>query len=408
LSATPLATPLALQYIGINAPIVVNLATDERDGDPQLSLREALENATNAPGPDRIVFDPAVFPAGTVVTLSNTLGELPPISSDLVIDATGASVTLAVTSAWQSPTGRYGLRIVGGSVAVAGLTFRNFAFNYLDEMITPTGNNCGASGAQLEGGAIRIDGGTVVLDSNRFEDPAVAERNCYAASVRIHGGTRHRIVGNTWTQQVMDSVFVAASVVEIADNVMITPTNPDRDDEGVYISSQGGADLWIVGNLIVDNEYSGVRAGGTDAGKLYIVNNTFVRNGRTSLSALRRDAATRPMILRNNLYVANNPTAILADNNGVGFDIAYEAVVGSPLCTGCGSAMIDMPTIAMPANAGVENQAGTTREDFTPSVGSPLVDTATPWLDRNGTAPRRYSGTGQERGAIETSHSAVP
>jgi hypothetical protein len=397
-AATPAAAPLALAYTGINAPIMVTVAQDEDDSDTQLSFREALKAAATAPGPDVIIFDPAVFPIDTVVTLSNTLGELPTISTDVVID--GRDITLAVGQAWEATEGRYGLRITGGTVVVANLTFRNFAYNYRNEMITTAAENCGASMSQLEGGAIHVSGGTLILDSNRFEDPDVAERNCFAASVRLHGGSGHRILRNRWSQQVMDSIFVAAATREITDNVMISPTNRDRDDEGIYISSQGGSDLWIVGNLIVDQEFSGIVAGGSDGGKLYIVNNTLARNGRVSSGAVR--GGGRSITLRNNVYITNNPAAIEANNNGTGFDIAYETISGNTLCGGsCSSALIDMATLVTAADPGVANQGGTTRADFTPISTSPLVGSGTPYVDRNGSAPGYFTGAGPERGAFE-------
>jgi CSLREA domain-containing protein len=400
LSASGLPTRRKVAYTGINAPILVTTVQDESNGNAQVSLREAITSANNLAGPDRIVFDPTVFGAGATITLADSLGELPAIAADLVIDGTGMDVTLAVSSAWQDPEGRYGLRIVNGTVAVSGLTFRNFAYAYRDEAITTDGGNCGTSNAQLQGGAIRVDGGTLILDSNRFVDPDVAERNCYAASVRLHGGSNHRIIGNTWTDQVMDSLFIAARTLEITDNVMVAPAHPERADEGVYISSQGGGDLWVIGNVIVDSEYSGVVAGGSDTGKLYVINNTFVRNGRVSLAALRR-SGSRAVMLRNNVYIANQPAAFEADNNASGIDAAYESVTGSPLCIGCSGATINLPTIVTPADPGVMNMTGTSRTDFTPATGSPLIDAADPWLDRNGATPRRFSGTGQERGAVE-------
>jgi hypothetical protein len=398
-SATPAATPLALPYTGINGPIVVTAKQDEDDGDSELSFREAIKSAAARSGPDVIRFDPAIFPTDTVVTLSESLGALPAIGADLVID--GGGVILAINSQWEDPEGRYGLRITNGTVVVANLTFRNFAFNYRNETITTATGNCGSSGAQLEGGAIRVDAGTLILDGNRFEDPDVAERNCYAASVRIHGGSGHRIVRNRWTQQVMDSVFIAAATREISDNVMISPSNSDRDDEGIYILSQAGSDLWIVGNLIVDQEFSGIVAGGTDAGKLYIINNTLARNGRVSSAGVRRQGS-RAIIFRNNLYIANNPAAIQADSAGVGLDIAYETVSNNSLCGGtCDSATIDTPTLAMPADPGVANITGSFRVDFTPTATSPLVDSGTPFIDRNGGSPGYFNGGGPERGAIE-------
>lgn len=398
-SATPAAAPLALPYTGVNGPIVVNLAQDEDDGDAQLSFREALKAANAAPGPDIIVFDPNVFSTNPVVTVASNLGALPTISTDVVID--GGDRILMVERSWENQEGRYGLRIASGTVVVANLTFRNFAFGYRDEMITTSAGNCGTSGVQLEGGAIRVDGGTLILDGNRFEDPDVAERNCYAASVRLHGGSEHRIVRNRWTDQVMDAVYVDAATVEISDNVMISPANPDLDDEGIYITSQHGADLWIVGNLIADQEYSGIVANGTDAGKLYVINNTFARNGRVSLGAIRR-GGSRAITLRNNLYIANNPAAIQANDNGFAFDIAFETTSNNSLCGNtCLSATIDGPSMRMVADPGVANLAGSTPADFTPIASSPLVDSGTPYIDRNGGKPRYCNGAGPERGAVE-------
>lgn len=399
MSATPAAKPLALPYTGINGPIVVTVAQDESDGDSQLSFREALEAAGNASGPDIIRFDPAVFPPGTVVTLSADLGALPVIATNLVID--GGGVILAVDSAWEASEGRYGLHISGGTVVVANLTFRDFAFGYRNEMITTPAGNCGASNAQLAGGAIYVDGGTLILDGNRFEDPDVAERNCFAASVRLHGGTGHRIVNNLWTDQVMDSVFVAAQTFEVSDNVMIAPINTDRADEGIYIASQGGTDLWIVGNLILDQEYNAVVANGSDGGTLYIVNNTFARNGRVALGAVRR-SGSRAITLRNNLYVANNPAAVQADNNGIGLDFAFETTSSNSLCGGtCASATIDNASMGMPADPGVMDVVGSSRAAFTPIPSSPLIDSGTPFVDRNGGMPGLSSGNGTDRGAVE-------
>ncbi len=399
LSAEPAASALALPYTGINAPIVVNTAVDEDNGNAQTSLREALEQASTAPGPDIIRFDATVLPTDSMITLDASLGALPAIVTDVVID--GGDVVLAVTSAWESPAGRYGLRVVGGTVVVSNLTFPDFAYAYPDEDIESPDENCGSSNAQLEGGAIRVDGGTLILDNNRFEDPDVAERNCYAASVRIHGGNGHQILRNRWSRLVMDAVYVGAATREITDNTMISPAATDRDDEGIYIATQAGSDLWIVGNLIVDQEYSGIYAGGSDGGKLYVINNTLARNGRVSLSGIRR-GGNRTIVLRNNLYVANNPAAITANNSGTGFDLAFETVTGSPLCDGsCDSAMIDMSSMGMPADPGVANPAGSTRADFTPTATSALVGAGTPYLDRNGGSPGYFNGDGAERGAIE-------
>jgi len=174
-----------------------------------------------------------------------------------------------------------------------------------------------------------------------------------------------------------------------------------KDDECIFVNTQGGHDLWITGNVCVDMEFSAVIARGTDAGTLYVVNNTFVREGHVGLSAVRREQGARPVVLRNNAYLANAPTALAPDLTGTGFDIAFETVSGSPLCTSCTSATIDAASVADVADPMVANQAGVRPDDFTPRAGSPLVDSGTDLLDRNGTAPGRFTGAGPDRGAIE-------
>lgn len=404
LSASASATPLSLEFSTINETITVTITGDEDDGDTDVSLREAITRANNTAGLDRIVFSPAVFPEANpaTITLDESLGALPDVNQSLVIDARGAGVAIAVNVNWEMPEGRYGLKLAAGTLVVYGLIFRNLAFNYRNEGNLDSAN-CGTSNAQLEGGAIRVDGGTLILERNRFVDPAVAERNCYAASVRLEGGSGHRILENQWGDQVMDAIYVDAATIEISNNVMNAGANLSRVDECIFIASQGGMDLWITGNVCVDQEYSAIAAGGTDAGALYVVNNTFARNGRQSLSAVRRSNGQRAITFRNNLYIANNPAGILGDNGGGGLNIAYETAVGTPLCEGtsCAGSTIDTPTILLPSNAMVTDAAGTTRAAFSPQPGSPLLDSGVDWIDRNGPAPGRFRGAATDRGAIE-------
>ena len=405
LSATPDEQPLQLAFAAMNAAIVVNSVTDELDDDSDICFREALVAARTAPGLDRIVFDPSAFPPGsqTISVLDEQRGPLPILDGtggDIVIDGSDADFHLAVDSNWESPDGRYGLHITSGNVVVHKIGFHNMGYNYLNEGDL-SGDNCGG-GDQLEGGAIRVDGGTLVVDSNYFADPDVAERNCYAASIRLEGGSGHRILRNRWTDSSMDSLFIDARTVEVTDNVMDSGSSTDKTDECIYVDGQGGGDLWIVGNLCVDQEYSGVIARGADNGTLYVVNNTFVRNGLQSLSAVRREQGQRAVVLRNNLYVANNPSAVRVDNNGDGFDLAYEAIAGNPLCaSSCQNATVDQGSILNPPDLQLADSSGTSRAAFTPATDSPLVDSGLDWLDRNGARPGHYSGQGPERGAVE-------
>lgn len=398
LSASPAEVPLALEFAPLGT-IVVNALADENDADTDICFREAIQRAAAQPGLDRIVFDPGVFPPGSpaVALLSDTLGEIT-VGQDVVIDGHGAGVILAADSSWENDQ-RYALRIASGDVVVSGITFRNFAYGYPNEGDL-SANNCGGN-IQLEGGAIRIDSGQLVLDGNRFEDPGVGERNCYAASVRIEGGSGHRILRNTWTDQVMDAIFVDAATREITGNLMNAGASLAKVDECIFIATQGGQPLWIANNLCVDQEYSAVIAGGTDAGALYVVNNTFVRNGRASLGAVRR-SGNRAITLRNNIYLGNQPAGIILDTNGTGFDVAYEAYTGAPLFQGSSSgASVDTGSLANPGDLGLVDGSGTTGAELMPAAGSPMVGTGVDLLDTNGRAPGRYNGVGPERGAIE-------
>jgi hypothetical protein len=284
---------------------------------------------------------------------------------------------------------------------VYGIGFRNLGYNYRNEGSLDA-DNCGPSGAQLEGGAIRVDGGTLVLDGNVFADRDVAERNCFAASVRLHAGSGHRILNNHWTESSMDAIYIDAAAIEVTGNVLDAGASLSRTDECFYVNRQAGHDLWITGNLCVDQEFSAVVGRGSDGGTLYIVHNTFVRNGRSALSAVRREEATRAIVLRNNVYIANNPSAVLADGGGAGFDLAHESVSGSTLCDStCPDATIDALSMLSPTDPRVANPGGSAPADFAPLQGSPLIDSAVDWLDRTGSEPGRYRGAGPERGAVE-------
>ena len=398
LSASASETPLALPFSSFGT-IIVNSLVDESDADTQICFREALARASQQAGVDRIAFDPTVFPPGApaVSVFSAALPQIV-VNHEVVIDGRGAGVVLALDASSENNS-RYALRITGGNVVIGGLTFRNFGYSYQNQGDL-SGDNCGGNPPTMfDGGAIRIDNGQLTLDGNTFEDPDVAERNCVAASVRLEGGTRHRILGNTWTNQSMDALYVDASTLEISGNLMNAGTNTAKVDECIFIATQGGAPLWITNNICVDQEYSGVVAGGTDAGGLFVVNNTFIRNGLTGLSAVRR-SGNRAITLRNNVYVGNNPSAILLDNNGAGFNVAYEAHTNNPLFSGT-STGATVNNILNPGNAGLTDAGGATRAAMTPISTSPLVGSGVDFLDVNGVTPNHFNGSGPERGAVE-------
>lgn len=403
ISAHPLDAPPALDFAPINPTIVVNRATDELNADDQICLREAITMANAAPGLDRISFDPTVFPLGAPAQylLSVSLGGLPPVTdpAGLVIDGSNAGITVAVNSSWDSG-GRYGIVLTTGLLVIDHLRFRDLAYSFRNENITSDAGNCG-SATFFDGSAIRVNGGTLILEASRFFDPDVAERNCVAASVRLQGGSGHRIINNTWTDQVMDALYVAAPTVEISNNTLNAGATPTRTDDGIFIAAQGGLDLWVTGNVITGLEYAGVYAAGLDSGALYVVNNTFARTGTVGGGGVRRSLQSRPLVARNNVYLSPLPSSVQVDDgSGTAMDLAYEATTDAALCTSCPGAQLGAGILTSVAPM-VLDAAGSTAADFAPQPGSPLIDTGADLLDRNGKAPGRFNGAGPERGAVE-------
>jgi hypothetical protein len=200
----------------------------------------------------------------------------------------------------------------------------------------------------------------------------------------------------------MDALFIDAATREVTDNVIDGSALAAKADDCIFVARQGNTDLWIVGNLCVDQEFTGVAVSdlrGTDTGAIYIVNNTFARNAS---SGIRHSAVNRRVELHNNVYQANMPAAIYSDQSGTNLRISHEAESGNPMfCGMCANAMIQTQTDVSGASLDLENAAGATPAALTPRTGSPLVDSGTDLVDRNGSAPGRYNGAGPERGAFE-------
>lgn len=408
LSAQPSQTPGSFDLIPMNAPIVVAITDDENDGNygNDTSLREAIMLANSAAGADRIVFDPATFPVATPgrIVLTDALPTIDGSTGIAVIDAQGAGVEIAVDPSLNN-SDLYAMTIVAPAV-IRGLRFMDVA-NLHEYQPSISGDNCG-DGSQVDGGAIHVqDGSGAIIDGNYFDDSNVLERNCYGALVRFLGGDSHRLLRNEFVQQVMDSVYVnAAGIVEIRDNIMKAHTDNDSSDEGVYIEDLQDNDVWIIGNVIVYQEYSGIATiGNTDQGNVYLLHNTFAHNGIAALNAFRRsNGANRDLYFRNNVFISNNPGAV-AIGAGDNSDIAYETIPSSEqYCNpACGSATVDGASFVSPSGTFVADDTGREWSDWTPTAGSVLVDSAADLLDRNGASPGRYQGTGPDRGAIERS-----
>ena len=88
------------------------------------SLRQAILDANDMAGADTITFDAAVFPPGTPATISPA-NDLPTITGDLTIDASGAGVIIDGLAGG----GVDGLSFDGGTFSLiggGGLTIQKF------------------------------------------------------------------------------------------------------------------------------------------------------------------------------------------------------------------------------------------------------------------------------------------
>lgn len=397
-AAAPLAAPFTVPFETLRAPIVVNTATDEVNGSSDTSFRDALVRANATAGLDRIVFDPAVFPpdAPRDYVLDPTLNEMPPINGDLVIDGSGAGFVI-VAPATAGESGFTTLRLVNGTMVVSGIGFRDLAFQY------PSGPGCGGPAEAQRGGAIWAQGGTVIVDGNRFSDPTVPERGCHGASVRIDGGSGHRVLNNHWTDQTMDAVLVKAPTIEVSGNVMNSGIagGIGRTDDGIVVEALGNRDLWVIGNLFVDHQFSGILAAGPNDGVLHVVNNTFVRNREHAVRRTGMGPQQRRVVMVNNAHFDNAPETVFGQGNASGLEISYDLrSTSNMLCVMCPNATVDTATVQA-ADLRFMNAAGITLEDFNATAGSPLIDSGRDLLDRNGSTPGRFHGSGPDRGAVE-------
>ncbi len=403
LAATPLETPLTKDWMSIRE-IVVDTANDDT-ADPTTSLRKAISQAMATNGLSRITFAPLVFPPdkSTTITLESALGELPKIDkkkSDLVIDGTG--VELSVDLAWKDSE-NYGLRIDGPTVVVSGMSFRNFARGYPETDLTS--DNCGSQGKK-DGGAIKVESGTLILDGNHFADPDVAERDCYGAVVRVQGGNGHLILNNQFTDQVMDSISFEKPFKEVSGNVFVGKkapgaTDPVLSDDGVVVNFNKKGEYWITSNLFVDLEFSGILVGDTVTRDvtLNVIHDTFIRNG----NALLQKSDAGAFFLRNNAYLGNQTQLLLTMGSAI--DIDFESVDASMLCE-CSQATLGSMNVYNQTQQRFTNPSGSTIQDFTPLSNSSLIDNGTDLLDRNGRMLGRYINDGPDRGAVERNHSS--
>lgn len=397
-TATPAVTPLNIAIPDVTEHLVTE-TVDEDDGGgaDDVSLREALLAAQTS-GVHRIRFDPAAFAASAPgrITIADGLGALPAISQTVILDGHDAGVEIFADDS-NSNDRRFGLHLRGPGITVSEIHFTHPSVFFPIETLS---GNCGQNAPTGgDGEAIRVDGSAqdVVLFRNVFYDgPTIFERSCYPALVRFFAGSGHRVIGNDFYDIAMDAMYVSnAAASEISGNrVAAAAGNLTIADEGVYVADLNGA-LFVVGNLFVDQEFAGV-VSGAGPETMFLLHNTIVRSGGNAVN--RQGGTPRPLFLRNNLFIANDPDNI--NGNASTLDYGYELIfdANDGYCTaGCTAGNGNLAVDPQVAIVGSNSWAA-----LTPLTGSPAIDSGEDLIDRNGSAPGRFHGTGPDRGAVET------
>ena len=367
--------------------ILVDNAADENDGEVEddVTLREAIEYANGQPGADRIRFD-----GDYDIRIATALPVLQGNSAPILLDGAGKDVTLSPDGL---PNGQWMLR-AEGAAAIHALRFE--APGSLYPVYDISTNNC--NGGEQSGGAVVVQGGTgASVTGSTFDDQGVAERNCFAATIRIDGGFEHHIAGNVFLDVVGDAVSVrTGGLAEFSRNLVIRA----RDD-GIFVGAPSGPTR-VVGNVFAGVQLSAVFASGDSADAvLTLLHNTYVKNGR---GAVYRGSSRR-VHARNEAYFENTGAAIVLQSSdaGGGIDLDFVATSGNALCQGmgtCGSLTVGTNLVTTGSFA-LPDPDGEAWPDFAPAAGSALVDRG---ADRRDRAPERgrWLGAGPDIGAVES------
>jgi len=221
---------------------VVNNPADSGPG----TLRDCLEEAVSG---DRIVFDPAVFPPDSPMTITLTSGPLPDIAQgNLTIDASEAGVILDGSKLSSGA----GFRITSNGNAIRGMQIRNFPDGGVEICCGAKDNTIGGdrnvgSGPLGQGNLISANGGS---------------------GVRIHGsGTMNNTVSGNFIgtdasgAAAMGNASHGVEISEGAQNNLIGGSGNTiayNGGDGVRVDGPATTGNAITHNSIYDNEGRGI------------------------------------------------------------------------------------------------------------------------------------------------------
>jgi len=347
---------------------------DLPDGLDGLSLREALVIAANHPGPDRIGFDPAVFPAtiavGSVLDVRGT---------DTTIDGTGQDVVV-------EPAAGY------------------------DGSLFEMGDGTRLVGMILHGGtAPRVDidaAANVELVGNDFVPPgSTAVRIYNSRDVRLHTGTivdpaGSAIVVERAVDITIDAMFITGVLGDPIEAIDSTGVLVERNM--VVIAPIGGSGRGVVftrvtGSKILDNVI--------DPGPARLIsfedssNNEIVGNilDRGDVGIGLFGTSTGNLVLRN-VIAANVSEAMFIDASASANRILHNTLYMT-------SSIVDgAPDTELANNLEASNGfVDPDTYDFRLAPGNPAIDAATDLgLDLLPDQPARFLGAAPDLGAVET------
>ena len=330
---------------------------DLPSGTAGLSLREALTIAANHPGPDLVVFDPAVFPVATPVTLA--LGAELVIAGDATtLDATGAGVVLAPGAGFAGAL----VRVTGADDIVDGLTLQQ--------------GDLGIAATGVTGLIVRhVHAIDTVGEAVRLESVA----NVTVEDTRIdHAGPAPiRVVSSIDTTIQRTFVALAAKTgvvygVRIESSLRIHVLANTLDPGTAWmVSLDNSSDNEVVGNII-DGGDTGIALTGT-SDRNYLFRNVVIAPAADSIYL---DSTTHDnTALNNTFYLAPDIT-----DDGMNTTAANNLLSASSA------------DFVAPDSYDFHLGAGSTAIDAATDVGQDMLPDA----------PTRYLGAGPDLGAVES------
>jgi len=304
---------LLLSFAVANAAVFTVTSKDDSGAG---SLRDAINqaNANNPVGSDVIQFNlPGSTAADVTIAL---LTELPPLSSNIVIDGTtqpfSALLNPDVRIILTPGTTNYlnGLTIKNAEhIEIYGILFRSFQSDPL-------------------GGLDDKKGGIYLSNSSNIKIGAPGKPNCFTGS---YAGI---LAPYNTSKQYVAQITIAANIFGMTENGLALAANETGIDMSFLRNSVIGGATAAEGNLITGNTKTGIAIGAADA-SIKITNNIIgldrklrVWPANVANGIYVNGDGSRPEIIRNT--IVGQVKGILLDNVNGGFQISGNTIGKEP------------------------------------------------------------------------------